>query len=65
MPPQRNQSGFLPEMNFQQQQPNNCTLYSLNQPKNSATSSSPPPSVLTHKRPSLVNFPLPEIKGTF
>ncbi|CAF4078799.1 unnamed protein product, partial [Rotaria magnacalcarata] len=62
MPQQRNQTGFLPDINFQPQQPNNCTLYSLNQSGAGATSSPPPASALARKRSSLVGFPVPEIK---
>ncbi|CAF0827445.1 unnamed protein product [Adineta steineri] len=54
---QRNSTGFVPNINFQSQQPTNCTLYSLNQPTNGATPSSP-----TRKRPSLVGFSVDDIK---
>jgi hypothetical protein len=60
----RNQQEFMPNINFQPQQTTNCTLYSLNQPTRDATSPPPPPpSTLTRKRPSLVGFPVEEIKG--
>jgi hypothetical protein len=58
---QRSQPGFLPDIDFQPQQATNCTLYSLNQPTGGATS--PSPSSLARKRPSLVGFPVDEIKG--
>ena len=57
-----NQSGFLPELRFQpQQQPVNCTLYSLNQPSAGATAPLAPS--LSRKRSSIVSFPVDEIKG--
>jgi hypothetical protein len=61
---QRNQTEFLPNINFQPQQTTNCTLYSLNQQGGGATSPLPPPSqpVLNRKQSSLVGFP-EEIKG--
>lgn len=61
---QRNPNEFLPDMNFSNQQTPNCTLYSLNQPTSGSTSSPPTSSSLTHKQPSLVGFPVDEIKGT-
>jgi hypothetical protein len=58
---QRNPTGFLSDIDFQQQQNPNCTLYSLNQPTGGATS--PPPSALARKRPSLVGFSPEDIKS--
>jgi hypothetical protein len=58
---QQNQTGFIPDINFQPQQTSNCTLYSLNQRSSGAIS--PPPSALAQKRSSLVGFPVDEIKG--
>ncbi|UJR37935.1 hypothetical protein I4U23_030620 [Adineta vaga] len=55
---QRNSGGFLPEINFQTPQTTNCTLFSLNQQANGATSPSPSAA----KRPSLVGFSVDEIK---
>ncbi len=62
---QRNQSEFIPDINFQTPQTTNCTLYSLNQPAGGATSPPPPQpsSVLARKQSSLVGFPVNEIKG--
>ncbi|CAF1317369.1 unnamed protein product [Adineta ricciae] len=57
---QRSSGGFLPDINFQTPPTTNCTLFSINQQGNGATS--PSPSNPTRKRPSLVGFPVEEIK---
>ena len=57
---QQNSAGFLSNLNLQPQQATNCTLYSLNQVANGAISSS---STFARTGPSLVGFPLEEIKG--
>ncbi|CAF0725946.1 unnamed protein product [Rotaria sordida] len=59
---QRNQTGFLPDMNFQPQQTTNCTLYSLNQPTGGGAASSPSSSSVLARKRSLVGFPVQEIK---
>lgn len=59
---QRNPNEFLPDMSFPNQQTTNCTLYSLNQPTSGPTSPPSTSSSLAHKRPSLVGFPVNEIK---
>lgn len=63
MPHQRNPNGFPPDINFQPQQTTNCTLYSLNQTINDGATPPPSSSALARKRPSLVGFPVEEIKG--